>query len=210
MGSTGEASWQYNAVKVECTLKRGRFIGKVNSLLQEFHFVEPKVKIKLLNIFAFIFYGSGLWDLHSAECERLYKSWNVAVRIGFGVPPSTHRYLIEPLSGTPHAKTMLCSRYVKFKEMLCSSNKPVVKLLASLAVDDNRAVMGKTMTRMRKEVQDSEITAKKIKSSLRYFPVPDQETWRLDFLEELVEAKAKKILVENMTDEDVNLMIDML
>ena len=66
------------------------------------------------------------------------------------------------------------------------------------------------MTRMRKEVQESEITAKKIKSSLRYFPVPDQESWRLDFLEELVEAKAGKIPVENMTAEDVNLMIDML
>ena len=108
-----------NSMKVNYTLNRGRFIGKVNSLLQEFHFVEPKVKIKLLNIFASSFYGSGLWDLQSAECERLYKSWNVAVRIGFGVPPSTHRYLIEPLSGTPHAKTMEVLRDALLQQQAC-------------------------------------------------------------------------------------------
>ena len=29
-----------NSMKVDCTLKRGKFIGKVNSLFQEIHFVK--------------------------------------------------------------------------------------------------------------------------------------------------------------------------
>ena len=41
-----------NTMKIDCALKRGQFIGKVNSLLQEFHFVKPDVSIKLLNIYA--------------------------------------------------------------------------------------------------------------------------------------------------------------
>ena len=51
-----------NSMKIDCSLKRGKFIGKVNSLLQEFHFAEPCVKMKLLNVFAASFYGSGLWS----------------------------------------------------------------------------------------------------------------------------------------------------
>ena len=49
-----------NSMKIDCTLKRGKFIGKVNSLLQEFYFADPKVKMRLMNIFASSFYGSGL------------------------------------------------------------------------------------------------------------------------------------------------------
>ena len=100
-----------NSMQIDCTLKRGKFIRRVNSLLQEFYFADPKVKMRLMNIFAASFYGSGLWDLQSRECDRLFKSWNVTVRMVFGVPPTTHRYLIEPLAGTPHARTMLCCRY---------------------------------------------------------------------------------------------------
>ena len=96
-----------NSMTTDCTVKRGVFIGKVNSLFQEFSFVDPKVKMKLINIFASSFYGSGLWDLFSSACERLYKSWNVAVRLGFGVPPTTHRNLA--ISATPPMLTQCCA-----------------------------------------------------------------------------------------------------
>ena len=32
-----------NSMKIDCSVKRGKFIGKVNSLLQEFHYVDPSV-----------------------------------------------------------------------------------------------------------------------------------------------------------------------
>ena len=59
-----------NSMKVDCNLKRGKFIGKVNSLLQEFHFVKSEVIVKMFNIYVTSFYGSGLWDLmiQSMEC----------------------------------------------------------------------------------------------------------------------------------------------
>ena len=112
-----------NSMKVDMSLKRGRFIGKVNSLLQEFHFVDPAVKVRILNIFTTSFYGSGLWDLQSPECERLYKSWNVAIRHALGLPVRAHRYLVESLSGCLHPKTMLPYRFVKFGASLSKSRK---------------------------------------------------------------------------------------
>ena len=199
-----------NSMKVDCTQKRGKFIGKVNSLLQEFYFVEPRVKMKLLNIFASSFYGSGLWDLQSKECDRLYKSWNVTIRMVYGVPPTTHRYLVEPLAGCPHAKTMLSCRYVKFKEMLFHSNKQMVNLLAMLAAEDHRTVMGNTLSKLKNELAGHDLTCNNVKGYMQYFPVPEQEKWRLDFLEELMEADAKTITIENMNAEDITTMIDML
>ena len=41
-----------NSMKIDCTVKRGRFIGKMNSLLQEFSYTDPKVKLKVFSIFA--------------------------------------------------------------------------------------------------------------------------------------------------------------
>ena len=32
-----------------------------------------------------------------------------------GVPPMTHRYLVEHISKAPHVKTMLASRYAKLQ-----------------------------------------------------------------------------------------------
>ena len=40
-----------NSMKHDVAVKRGQFIGKVNSLLQEFHFVNPDVFMKLLNVY---------------------------------------------------------------------------------------------------------------------------------------------------------------
>ena len=111
-----------NSMKIDCTLKRGRFIGKTNSLLQEFHFVKKEVLMKILNIYTTSFYGSGLWDLYSREVDRLYKAWNVTIRKALSIPNTTHRYLIEPLSGCIHPKVMLASRLTKFRDTIRNSN----------------------------------------------------------------------------------------
>ena len=101
-----------NSMKRDLAIKKGRFIGKVNSLAQEFHYVTPDNFMKILNIYGVSFTGSCLWDLLSADCESLYRAWNVAVRTAWAVPYRTHRYLIESLSGSLLLKVMLASRYM--------------------------------------------------------------------------------------------------
>ena len=63
-----------NSMKSDIALKRGRFIGKINSILQEFHFAHESVLIKLLNIYSTSFYGSQLWDPLSHSCDRIYRT----------------------------------------------------------------------------------------------------------------------------------------
>ena len=99
-------------MRADIALKRGKFIGKVNSLLQEFHFTDSSVMMKLINIYASSFYGSCLWDLMSKDAEKVYTSWNVTVRNVFGLNRRTHRNLIEPLSNCLHLKGMLSGVYI--------------------------------------------------------------------------------------------------
>ena len=63
-----------NSMQIDCSQKRGKFIGKLNALSQEFHFVKPEVYVKILNIYSTSFYGSRLWALQSPKCDRLFKT----------------------------------------------------------------------------------------------------------------------------------------
>ena len=103
-----------NLMKADLIQKRGQFIGKANSLLQEFHYVSPQTMFRLIDTYASSCYGSSLWDLKSKDAEKLYRSWNVMVRNVLSVDRRTHRFLIEPLSGHLHLQTMLMSRLVTF------------------------------------------------------------------------------------------------
>ena len=119
-----------NTMQRDIAIKRGKFIGKLNSLSQEFHYTTPDVFMKILNIYAVSFYGSSWWDIFSAECERVYAAWNVAVRHAWNVPNTTHRYLIEVISSCTYPKVMLASRYVTFSKSLLTSQKYIVRLIA--------------------------------------------------------------------------------
>ena len=61
-----------NSMRDDCTWKRGKFIGGINSLLQEFSFCDSSVKLRFFNIYATSFYGSCLWDLASKEVDKMF------------------------------------------------------------------------------------------------------------------------------------------
>ena len=127
--------------------------AKVNSILQEFHFTKPEVIIKLVNTYAASCYGSNLWDIFSNDCERLYRSFNVAVRQIFKVDRCTHRYLIESLSNCLHLKTAITSKFVTFYQKLVSSAKMPVRFLAKICQRDLRTVLGRTLAKILVDVK---------------------------------------------------------
>ena len=52
-----------NSMKTDSDMKRCKFIGKINSLNQEFGFVSSEIKMKLLNIYTTSFYVSSLYTI---------------------------------------------------------------------------------------------------------------------------------------------------
>ena len=191
-----------NSMKRDITVKRGKFIGKLNSFFQEFYYATPDTFIKILNIYAVSFYGSGLWDLFSDDCDRLYKAWNVAVRMAWKVPNTTHRYLIECISGSLHPKVMLASRYSTFVNSLMKSPKYSVRVLANLCATDHRAVMGQSLAQIGRECgltggDTGQLSSALIKQKMKYFSVPPDQVWRTGILSELLD---KNMEVEGFSD----------
>ena len=125
--------------------KKGQFVSKVNSLLQEFYFVESSTLLNMINSYATPFYGSALWNLQSKDCEKLFNAWSVSIRNVMKLDRRTHRHLIEPLSGYSHIKTVLYARYVNFYNSAIKSPKFTVRFLARLFERDHRSTFGKTL-----------------------------------------------------------------
>ena len=64
LGCTLETDY---SMKADLAQKRCQFIGKTNSLLQEFHFIGKESLLKLIDTYATSFYRSSLWNLLSSE-----------------------------------------------------------------------------------------------------------------------------------------------
>ena len=205
LGHTLESN---NSMKIDCLAKRGKFIGKVNSLIQEFTYVDPTVMTKLLNIYVTSFYGSNLWDLYSSEVTKIYSSWNVTIRNVFNLPWTTHRHLIEPVSCTKHPKTLLSSRMVKFLETLRSSSKGSVRYLANLVFDDRRTLIGRTVTKIANDcnVARSSLTSSDAKN-MKYFSTPVEQGWKIPVLLELLTVRERQAMIPGITSDEVNFMI---
>ena len=176
-----------NSMRLDIAKKRATFIAKTNALLQEFSNVSTEVFMKLLNSFATNLYGSNLWYLFGKDCEKLYTSYNVAIRMMLNVDRRTHRYLIEPLSDALHLKTLLASRFTTFHRSLITSPKLPVRFLARLYEQDLRTVHGKNLAEIAQTCSEQIelLTSSKVKDKLRYMSVPENESWRLGLCKEL-------------------------
>lgn len=204
-----------NSMSIDVLQKRGKYIGKVNSLLQEFHYAKPDILTKLINIYATSFYGSGNWDIFSKECEKLYASWNVTIRMVFNLDRCTHRYLIESISNCLHPKVMLSSRYVTFYRSLVTCKKFCVRFLARIQERDNRTVLGRTLESLMTECdlppsKLNELTAPLVKKKCCYMSVPDAEVWRIPMLVELIKVRDSQLALVNLNSDEINDLIDHL
>ena len=91
------------------------------------------------------FYGSNLWNLYDKSTEKFYTTWNKMIRNVFNLPFNTHRYLIEPISGINHLKTMLTDRFIKFHDSILKCEKNITRNLAILQAKDCRSDFGRNI-----------------------------------------------------------------
>ena len=193
-----------NSMTLDMAQKRGIFIAKVNSLLQEFHFVTPDTLIKLMTTYALSIYGSNTWDIYSKGCEKLFTSFNVAMRQIFNIDRCTHRFMIESISNCLHLKTVLASRYIGFYRSLLCTKKTPVRFLARLCESDQRTVLGRTLTRIAEDTSIrsndlNKLPSNFVKQNLPYWPLPEAEKWRLSFCEELLALRTDELVLDGFS-----------
>ena len=87
-----------NGMRKDLKQKRAAYISKNNDILQDFWSYHPETSLKMNQIYDTLFTGSPLWDIFS-DAIKLENTWNKSVRLMLDLPLTTHRNLIEPLSG---------------------------------------------------------------------------------------------------------------
>lgn len=190
--------------------KRAQYIAKNNELMQEFYYACPATKTKVNNIFNTHFYGAPLWDLFSPAFQNLEKSWNTSQRIMFALPRTTHRYLIEPLSGRPHIVRSIWKRFLKFTRNIAQSRKTVLRNAFKTVQHDCRSITGRNLRKIMLSTNhdvynkaDFEFDSKNIP----YYKLPDCESWRIVLAKEILSAKSGALTVANFEKEELDIIL---
>ena len=105
---------------------------------------------------------------------------------------------------------MLSSRLVKLRDTMASSNKLAVKLLVNLVKDDWRTVMGRNLGNIKRELGENQMSPSSVKKLLRYFEIPDQQSWRVPCIRELIDVKSGTSIIDNFSTDEITYMINFL
>ena len=179
----GHVLQQDNSMSIDINAKRGLFIGRINFLLQEFHYVTPDVLLKFVQTYACNIYGSNTWDLFSSECQRLFTSYNVAVRTILKLPRTTHRYLLESLTDFPHLFVQLIARFVKFSKSLLENRSFEVRFLSRACISIKWSLLSRSLVRIAELINFggdvTDLTAQIVKQKLVYAHLPYDQRWRV-------------------------------
>ena len=190
--------------QLDIKIKAAKYVDKNNSLCQEFYFAHPRTKVEVNNIYNCHFTGSQLWNLGSKEMGRFESTYNRSIKIMYDLPWATHRYFMEPLTEKPHMRTIMIKRYLSFIEKIEKSKKDSLKALLDIAKRDVRTTTGSNLRRIMllegKETID-QLKSKDIK--VEYHVVPESESWRINFVKELVEIRHGDMAVPGMMDDEL-------
>ena len=137
------------------------------------------------------------------KTRQLVNSWSVSVRHMWDLPLSTHRNLLEPLSGV-HAETMIFSRYVGFIQSLRKSSKVAVKFLVEQIHQDTRTITGRNIRYILNKTNGTDIFSmnrQNLKHEHKFASLQPEDEWRIQFIKELTNLKVGSLQLSS-TDHD--------
>ena len=150
------------------------------------------------------FYGSNLWNFYDKFSLKFFTFWNRMIKNVFHLPYKSHRYLIEPISEIPHLKTMIVDRFIKFYDSIINCNKLITRNLAFIQAKDCRSDFGRNINNICRE-NNTLLFSNVRKGDIKYFPISDNEKWRVSFLKELLHSNQ---LFIPLNDDEINFLID--
>ena len=160
------------------------FIQRNCELQQEFGHCHPKLKFKVNQIYNSSFTGSPLWGLFSKQADMFEKSWNVSVRNMFGLPLSTHRYFIEPISESLHLKAILIQRFLSFIGKIKKGKKNKLKHILKIVQKDTRSTTGNNLRQILLLTEHCYIEdlSPSDAQSITYKSIDDEDQWNNSFM----------------------------
>ena len=198
-----------DGLKKDMREKRARYISRNNEILQEFGFAHPKTKFNINKIFNSHFSGQVLWDLFSREAEMIENTWNVSFRIMFNLPRNAKKFLVEPVSQSEHIKKTFIKRFLSFIEKIKTSNKIALKNVFNVVKHDCQSVTGSNLRNIMLMVDKNRITDLDVDdaSKISYHEIPQEELWRVDLVNQLVDAMWGECTVEGFSRDELEYML---
>ena len=192
-------------------VKKGIFIQTAMELNQEFHYLPSNLKLKLCELYNSHFSGSSIWKLESKEAQQLYSAWNKNLKVIYGLPWATHRWILEEMTGKS-LKIILMKRFLRFLNAILKSSKPFLKFLLATVSKDVRSISGcnlRSLT-LHSGIQVAPGTSASAVKCTREFCVPKSQEWRLPLLYSLLDIKAGELFLPNneRDDEDHEEVVD--
>ena len=185
-------------------IKNTKYIDKNNSLCQEFHFTHPENKVQLNNIFNNHYTGSQLWKLDSKGFEKTEETYYRLIKIMNDVPFATHRFLIEPISGTPHMSRTPVRRYLTFIEKIQISKILALRHLLDIAQSDVRTTTGANLRFIMLLTEKNRIGDLKAGNvDFEYHTINEADEWKIDFVKELIDVKNDNLNVAGMDFDEI-------
>ena len=191
--------------KTDLLKKRAILFDKVHQIQQQFGKYHPRLVLKLLSIYSTALYGSNLWLIDTVEYQRLLKSWNIAVKMIWDLPHPTHRRFLESLSPVPHLEAVITGRYIGFLQSLKNSQKSLLTLIFSSCSEDQSTLTGQNLSFLLKKYKKLHIAElisdKEVIKKSEIFPLPVEEGWKVNMIEEISLVKMEQIDMEFELDD---------
>ena len=94
-----------------------------------------------------------LWDLFGEEAGKVYRSWNTAVKLDWGLPRTNHTYLVDHLLGLgmPSVRQRLLCQYVGYVRKMFKSSSKEVRVLSQILARNAQSVTGKNLLHIQLE-----------------------------------------------------------
>ena len=191
--------------------KNAKYIDKNCTLDQEFYFAHPSVKLKLNTIYNSHFSGSQVWNLFSKGMATLEGTYNRSVKVMSKLPYQTHRYLIEPISGTSHMKLKILKNYLGFIGQVRESPKHVLRQLYSLTRLDARTVTGQNLRNILLLTDKLHVDQlnQSVVSDIKYHEIEPNDLWRINIVKEIIDIKHGNLVKpDGWTEEELDTMLN--
>lgn len=199
---------EVNHLEADMTVKNAKYVAKNIEINQEFHFASSATRVTVNDIYNNSWFGSVIWDLFCPAAVKLESSWNRSMKITLDLPYSTHRGLIEPLSGKKHLKRVLLKRFLQMINKIRSSSKMILKTLLTAIEKDTRSTTGKNLRGMMlltDKLSIFDITPEDA-DHFSYFPRPEEDLWKTEVIQCLLEEREEPCREGNWDDSDLELM----
>ena len=127
----------------------------------------------------------------------------------YNPPRNTRKFLVEPVSESIHIKKVVIKHFLTFVDRIKSSSKIALKNVFNVVRYDCQSVTGSNLRNIMLLVDKTNIDDLGVDdyNKVSYHEIPQQECWRIDLINEMVDALWGENIVEGFSRDELGYML---